>query len=180
MKELTQTLKIEEGVTVAIDGSTITARGPAGEVRRTIADPRISVRVDGDVLEVKTEGATKRELCKMRTWRSHILNMMRGARESHTYRLKVCSGHFPMNVSVSEKDFTVKNFLGEKVPRVLRLRQGSAVKVDGGMVTVESTSKELAGQTAADIEQLCKISGRDRRTFQDGIWIIEKDGKPIK
>ena len=54
------------------------------------------------------------------------------------------------------------------------------MKVDGDLVTVQSTSKELAGQTAADIEQLCRVTGRDRRIFQDGIWIIEKDGKPIK
>jgi large subunit ribosomal protein L6 len=180
MKELTQTIEIVEGVKVTAEARRITAKGPAGEVQRTIADPRISVRVEGNNVEVKTAGSTKRELRKIRTWTSHIRNMIRGAAEGHTYKLKVCSGHFPMNVTASDKEFTVKNFLGEKVPRVLKLKHGTSVKVEGDLVTVESTSKELAGQTAADIEQLCRICGRDRRIFQDGLWIIEKDGKPIK
>ena len=180
MKELTQSIEIGEGVTVTIDANRITAKGPAGEVQRTIADPRIAVKVVGNAVEIKALGSSKRELRKLRTWSSHVRNMVRGAAESHSYKLKVCSGHFPMNVAASDKDFTVKNFLGEKVPRVLRLKQGASVKVEGDVVIVESTSKELAGQTAADIEQLCRITGRDRRIFQDGIWIIEKDGKLIK
>jgi large subunit ribosomal protein L6 len=53
------------------------------------------------------------------------------------------------------------------------------VKVEGDIVLVESCDKELAGQTAADIEQLTRISNRDKRIFQDGIWLTERFGKHI-
>lgn len=85
-----------------------------------------------------------------------------------------------MNVSVSNDQFTVKNFLGEKTPRILKLKKDVKVKVEGDQVIVESVDKELAGQTAADIEILCKITNRDPRIFQDGIWVISKAGKFVK
>ncbi len=84
-----------------------------------------------------------------------------------------------MNVSVNGNNFVVNNFLGEKTPRELVLREGADVKIEGDIVTVESVDKELAAQTAADIEMLTKIKGRDLRIYQDGIYITNKDGKEI-
>jgi len=84
-----------------------------------------------------------------------------------------------MNCTVTGGQFVIKNFLGEKVPRIVKLRSGVTVKIDGDKVFIESPDKELAGQTAADIEQATRITGRDLRIFQDGIYIIEKAGKPI-
>ncbi|HLC99276.1 MAG TPA: 50S ribosomal protein L6, partial [Candidatus Nanoarchaeia archaeon] len=84
-----------------------------------------------------------------------------------------------MNVSVSGNEFNVANFLGEKTPRKLKIKDGVKVKVEGEFVVVEGIRKEDAGQVAANIEILTKVKGRDRRIFQDGIYIIEKDGKQM-
>jgi len=54
---------------------------------------------------------------------------------------------------------------------------GAEVKIEEQIIIVESPDLELAGQTAASIEKLCKITNRDRRIFQDGIYIYEKPGK---
>lgn len=177
---ITEKLAVPEAVTVNIQGSTIKVKGKQGEVQRKIDDPLVTVRLEGNTLHIAAEGDSKREQRKVGTWRAHIANMIKGAQSGHEYKLKICSGHFPMNVSATEKEFVVKNFLGEKVPRKLWLKQGAKVKIDGELVLVESVDKEIAGQVAADIELLCKITGRDSRIFQDGIWIVEKDGKPIK
>ena len=48
------------------------------------------------------------------------------------------------------------------------------------IIEVEGTDKELTSQQAASIEQLTRRPGYDKRVFQDGIYIIEKDGKRIK
>jgi large subunit ribosomal protein L6 len=111
------------------------------------------------------------------TFTSHIKNMIKGVTELYVYKLKVCSGHFPITVQATKDDFIVKNFLGETIPRKMKLVKGVSVKVEGEIVTVESTDKEIAGRTASDIEQLVRITNRDRRIFQDGIWMTEKAGK---
>jgi large subunit ribosomal protein L6 len=85
-----------------------------------------------------------------------------------------------MNVAVSGDKLSVKNFLGEKIPRVAKILPGVTVKVEGDIIDIESTDKEAAGQTAANFEQLTRITNRDLRIFQDGIYITVKDGKEIK
>ena len=83
------------------------------------------------------------------------------------------------HVSFAGDVFTIKNFIGEKVTRTLNLKKGADVKIQGNEVIVESSDKEIASQTAADIEQLTRRTGYDRRIFQDGIYIFIKDGKEI-
>ena len=111
------------------------------------------------------------------TFKSHIDNLMTGAAEGHVYQLKIASSHFPMTATINNQEFTVQNFLGGKVPRVIKVKEGVDVKIEGDIITIESTDKEAAGQTAGDIEQMCRITNKDRRIFQDGIYIIKKSKK---
>ena len=105
--------------------------------------------------------------------------MVNGVTKGHVYRMKICSGHFPMNVSIAGGEFVIKNFLGEKVPRKLKLKEGVNVKVEGQEVVIDGSALEQVSQTAASIEQLTRIRNRDLRVFQDGIYITHKDGLPV-
>ncbi len=127
-----------------------------------------------------SKNATKKQKTMMGTFRAHVRNMISGVLKLHYYKLKICSGHFPMNVAVKGNEFIVKNFLGEKVPRIIKIPESVSVKVDGDIVLIESPSKELAGQCATLIEQMTRITNRDRRIFMDGIWMIDQDGNEIK
>ena len=84
-----------------------------------------------------------------------------------------------MNVSVSNNNMTIKNFLGEKYPRTLLIKEGVQVKVEGDKIFVESVNKELAGTVASEIEKLTRRPNFDTRIFQDGIFIVEKPGRKI-
>ena len=79
-----------------------------------------------------------------------------------------------VEIDNATKQFVVKNFLGERIPRKAKILPGVDVKVQGDFITVQSISKDAAGQTAANIETMMKVRGKDRRIFQDGIYIIEK------
>jgi len=173
-------IEIPEGVSVELKDGTLAIKGEKGEVTREFIDPIIKLSKEDSKIVISAPVATKREKKKANTFAAHIRNMIRGTTDGHKYVLKICSGHFPMNVSVSGNEFIVKNLLGEKYPRKLKIRENVKVSVQGSEVIVESVYKEAAGQTAADIERLTRRPGYDKRIFQDGIYIINKDGKEIK
>ncbi len=176
---LTETVEIPEGVQVDLNGTTLKVKGVKGEVVRKFIVHNLQLVKEGNDIIISAKKATRREKMLVGTMKAHIKNMFVGAVEGHKYKLKICSGHFPMNVSLSGKVFSVKNFLGEKVPRTLNIKDGADVTVDGEIITVESVDIEIAGLVAAGIEQLTRITNRDIRIFQDGIYIIEKPKKSM-
>jgi large subunit ribosomal protein L6 len=175
-KDIIEEIEIPAGREVKVDGRMVIAKGKKGEVKRLLFNPKVKIEVKEGNVVVSAKKPTKREKKIVCSFVSHIKNMIRGVEEGHVYKLKICSGHFPMTASSSASEFVVKNFLGEKIPRVLKLKPGVSVKVSGVDVIVEGADLELTSQTAASIEQLMRISNRDRRIFQDGIYLTEKDG----
>ncbi|MFC1690959.1 50S ribosomal protein L6 [Nanoarchaeota archaeon] len=175
-----QSILLTEGVKAEITNGLIKITGEKGNLERDFTIPNIKVtQEENNVVVTSSTNATQREKKMIGTIKSHIQNMISGVSEGHVYKLKICSGHFPMNVSVSGSKLEIKNFIGEADSRRLDIKQGADVKVEGDIITVESLNKETAGQVAADIERLTKRPGFDTRIFQDGIYIIEKDGKTV-
>lgn len=177
-EDMTERIEIPKGVAVIID-RVVTVRGPKGEIKKRLFHPFISIKQEGNEIVLASKKTSKREKKFVYTFKAHLINMMRGVIEPWLYKMKICAGHFPMNVSVQGNKFVVKNFLGEKTPRVLNIREGVKINVQDKDVTVESVNKELAGNVASGIELLLSIKGRDLRKFQDGIYITSKAGKEI-
>jgi len=71
-------------------------------------------------------------------------------------------------------EVVIENFLGERAQRRTPIRGDTDVQIDGETVTLSGSDKEAVGQTAADIEQLTKVTDKDTRVFQDGVYIVEK------
>ncbi len=171
--------ELPNGVTATLSDGKITLKGPKGETERNMKDPQIKIKQDGNSIVISAAKDTKRQRRVINSLAAHLKNMIIGVQEPYQYRLKICSGHFPMNVSISGDQFIVKNFLGEKSPRTLKLKKGATVKIEGDQILVESPNKELAGQQASDIELLTAKRNRDLRVFQDGIYMIEKAGEKV-
>lgn len=178
--DITQEINIPEGIEISKEAHLIKVKGPMGEVSKKLAGPKIEITADKNSVKIISKKATKREKKLIYTFKAHINNMIKGVTEPFVYKLKICPGHFPMNVSMDKDIFTVKNFFGEKTPRKLKIKPDVKVKIDGKDVYVKGIDKELTAQTAASIEMLTKIKNRDRRIFQDGIYIVSKAGKEIK
>jgi large subunit ribosomal protein L6 len=174
------TIELPAEARASMDDSVLSVKGPKDEVSRKIRQRTLAVQTDGSKITIESKRSTKRDKKIIGSLAAHIKNMARGSMQKHTYILKICSGHFPINVSVASKKLIVKNFLGEKVPRVLDLKNDADVKIEGDLIYVTSQNKETAGQASADIEQLTRRPGYDTRIFQDGIYIINKDGKELK
>ncbi len=179
-QDIKEKIKIPEKTEIQIDKGMIKAKGPEGEVSKKLINPKVKIEIEDKHIIFSAKKGTKREKKIIETFKSHIRNVIQGVSENHTYRLKICSTHFPMTASIKDNEFVLQNFLGEKVPRKLKIKENVDVKIESEEIIVESPDKELAGQTAASIEGLCRISGRDRRVFQDGIYIISKSEKKIE
>ncbi|MDD4878593.1 MAG: 50S ribosomal protein L6 [Candidatus Nanoarchaeia archaeon] len=173
-RRLKKEVTIPEGVSVIADGGFITVKGPKGEIKRKIFDPTVSIAVaDGKVL-LSPKKLTKKQKALINSYLAHIKNMMSGVQNAYQYKMKVCSSHFPMSVSVEGSTVVIKNFFGEKVARKAKIAPGVKVEAKGDIVTVSGVDIEAVGQTCTNIELALRITNRDRRVFQDGVWLFEK------
>ncbi len=177
--DIVDKISIPEGVEVSINTNQITVKGPKGELSRKIFTPGIKIEVKENEAIFSIKKAAKKEKMVLKTTEAHLKNMIKGVNEEYVYELKICSGHFPMNVSLDNGEVIVKNFLGESVPRKKKMQSGAEIIIKGNDITVTSADKEKAGQVAASIESLTRITNKDRRRFQDGIFITSKAGKKI-
>lgn len=178
-KDILVEIDIPEGITVSVESKNYKITGPKGDVVKRFDHPNVGIKVDGSKITLETKMAIKKDKAVIYAYRAHINNAFVGVVEGHLYRMKICSGHFPMNVSYKDNVLTIKNFYGERVPRIVNLDKSVSVKVQGQDIVLEGTDREIVGQTAARIELATRRPKFDRRIFQDGIFITEKSGKKV-
>ncbi len=166
----------EVDVSISEDG-TILVKGPKGELKRTFSYPNVYIYKEDNRIILSSFHPSKREKRMLKTFYSHIKNMIKGVTEGYEYRLKIVYVHFPMKVKVEGDKVIIENFIGEKKPRIAKILEGVKVRIEGDEIIVEGIDKEKVGQTAANIEQATRLREKDRRKFQDGIYIIKKAEK---
>ena len=182
-KEIKKTIKIPEQIEIKIEIPKIIITGPKGAVEKTFKFKDIIIKKENNNIIVLHEKASKKDKKLVNTIAAHILSMIKGVIDGYEYELQVCSTHFPTSVKLDKEKniLIIKNFLGENKDRTVKIRKGVEVKVEGDKIKINSVDKELAGQQAADIETISRIRNKDRRVFQDGVWIIKKEkGKKLK
>ncbi len=183
----TKELEIPEGVKVNYnkESNTFIVEGPKGKLERSFSYDKFNVKVEGNKLIFEYSIKTLSQKKNVHTIISIVKSMIEGVKNGFTYKLKVYSTHFPMQVKFQNNVFSVVNFLGEKKPREIVFdkelleKYKITIKVQGENIVVEGIDKEVTGNVAARIEQITRITDRDRRKFQDGIYIVEKAGKEI-
>jgi large subunit ribosomal protein L6 len=171
---------IPSGVTASVDGNLVKVKGAKGEISRKFVLHDLTIEKRDDKIVVISPTPRKADKAKAGAIHAHINNMVASTTNGVLYKMKIVYSHFPMNVKVQGDKFVIDNFLGEKHPRKARILKNVTVEVKGQDVTLKGIDKDIVSQTAANIEQITKITNRDLRVFQDGIYITEKDGKPIK
>ena len=167
-------IEIPDEVSAEVSNLDLTVEGPNGSVTRTLWYPSVSVSVEDDVVVIESEESDAKTNATVGTFESHVSNMLHGVTEGWTYEMEVYYAHFPMQVNVDGDEIVIENFLGEKSSRRTPIRGDTEVQVDGEVVTLTGPSKEDVGQTAADVEQLTRVTDKDTRVFQDGVYITQK------
>ena len=178
LDHISHSIALPEGASASIAGDVITVSKDGQSLSREFRHHKVEVRaVNGD-LEVFVNLPRRSDKALAGTWAAHLRNMALGVDEGFEYRLKAVFSHFPMSLKVDGKQMIINNLFGEKVPRVAKLPWSPAeVEVELKSktdVVVRGADREKVGQTAANIERACRIKKRDRRVFQDGIYIVSK------
>lgn len=178
-------IELPNDVDASVDHLDLSIEGSTGAVTRRLWYPDVSVAVvdsDGDddaggVVQIESDETDAKTLATVGTFESHIRNMIHGVTEGWEYEMEVLYSHFPMQVSVEGDEVVISNFLGEKSSRRTTIHGNTEVNVSDEEITLSGPDIEAVGQTAADIEQLTRVTDKDPRVFQDGVYITQKPNR---
>jgi len=104
--------------------------------------------------------------------------MFKGVTYGFLYKMRSVYAHFPINLNIIDggKTVEVRNYLGERFIRIVKMRDGVICKQSGQKdeIIVEGNDIELVSNSAALINQCVRAKNKDIRKFLDGIYVSEK------
>lgn len=177
--QIIEKISIPEGVDCKIEDNSLICKSNEVELVKEILIPRTRIELDSNEIKIICDKGNKRNIAHIKTFVAHIKNIFKGLNEKFNYKLEICNVHFPMTVKMEGNELIISNFLGEKHKRKAKILKGVEVEINGNQIVVSGHDVESAGQTAANIEKATRVSKKDRRIFQDGIFMTSKKGREI-
>ena len=173
-------LKVElpKDVQVELSGNTLKLKAGAKELVRQFKGPGLSLeKAEGGVV-VRVDANKKKKRAILQSVASHIENMSEGLMLGYEYKLEIVYSHFPISVKTVPGAVEIVNVGGAKHPvHSPIVGKDTKVEIKGKEIMVKGMDKEAVGQTAANMEKVTRIKGKDTRVFQDGIYIVSKGAK---
>jgi large subunit ribosomal protein L6 len=169
-----QRIEIPSECQVALEDKTITVTGPKGTLVRSFPEPQTTIKIEGNELIASTHVNRKRAKALVGTIIAHTRNMLLGVQLGYEYELKIVYSHFPITVEQQGDTLVIKNFIGERGVRKARIIGDVQIRTTEDEIFISGINIEHVSQSAANIQQACKIRDKDRRVFMDGIYVIRK------
>ena len=169
-----QRIEIPSECQISLEEKTVTVNGPKGSLERSFPEPQTKIMIEGNEVIATTHINRKKSRALVGTVVAHIRNMFVGVQHGYEYEMKIVYSHFPITVEVKDETVIIKNFIGERGVRKARLIGDVQVKTTEDEVFISGIDIEHVSQSAANIQQACKIRDKDRRIFLDGIYVIRK------
>jgi large subunit ribosomal protein L6 len=142
-------ITVPKSVTINIDATTVTIKGPKGELSRSV--PRqITVITDDSTLRVErsSDEPTHRSLHGLT--RSLLANMVTGVTDGFSRRLEVNGVGYRAAVSAGNLVLQV----GYSHPVLVPAPAGISFAVQGNAITVSGADKEMVGEVAAQVRRV--------------------------
>lgn len=178
-RAIARSYTLPEGITAEIKGKQVTLQKGSASCTRVIGVDGILLAKEGAVLTVSYEKGNKKHYKKLCSILAHLKSMAQGLEQKYVYKMEACNVHFPMTLKIEQNTLLINNFLGEKNPRKAVIVPGVEVTIQGQKLTITGIDREAAGTTMSNIERATHIRKRDRRVFQDGIFLTERPGRAI-
>ena len=144
---------VPSGVDVAIDGSTVTVKGPKGQLALDVVEPISVAQGEDGALEVSRPNDERDSRARHGLTRSLIANMVEGVTNGYTKKLEIHGTGYRVMAKGSNLEFA----LGYSHPITVEPPAGITFAVENQTrFSVQGIDKQLVGEVAANIRKLRK------------------------
>lgn len=144
-------IEIPAGVTVSVEDGIVRVAGTKGELTYKLDKNMASEVVENRVI-ISIKKETKKTAGLFGLTRTLVANMIKGVSEGFEKKLEFTGVGY--RASVEGRDLVMH--LGYSHPIRYTPREGIEIKVEKNTITVSGISKQLVGQTAAEVREFRK------------------------
>ena len=146
-----KTINLPEKVTLEVDDSLVTARGPKGELKHKL--PRgLTILKQDNIINLVSAGNNKNKNALWGTTRSIIFNMITGVSQGYEKKLEIEGVGYKAQL---QGDNLILN-VGFSHPVEFKAPAGIDFKVEKNVISVLGIDKTLVGEVAAKIRKIKK------------------------
>ncbi len=170
-------ITVPAGVEVIIDGTTVTAKGPKGELTRTLSS-LLTIKQEENIVTVERPDDTREAKSQHGLARTLIANMIEGVEKGYSKKLQMVGVGYRAALKGSDLEMQ----LGYSHPVLVECPEGITFEVPTQTeVVVSGCSKEQVGQVAANIRAWRKPEPYKGKGIRyEGEVIRRKLGKAAK
>jgi large subunit ribosomal protein L6 len=142
-----QPIPVPAGVDVKIDGSTVTVKGPKGELVSTLS-PEMDIALDGDTVVVTRPSDSRQHRALHGLTRTLVANMVIGVSEGYAKTLEIVGVGYRAAMKGSDLEMQ----LGFSHPVIITPPTGITFEVPAPTtVVVSGIDKQQVGQVASEV-----------------------------
>jgi large subunit ribosomal protein L6 len=167
-------VSLPQGVTATVNGQTVTAKGPKGELHFVVND-EVLVKMEDGQIAVEPRDQTKTARSKWGMSRTQIVNILTGVKDGFEKKLEINGVGY--RAALQGKNLQLA--LGFSHDVVYETPQGITIAVPKPTeITVSGIDKQAVGQTAAEIREYRSPDPyKGKGVKYAGERIVRKEGK---
>jgi large subunit ribosomal protein L6 len=167
-------VSLPQGVTATVDGQTVTAKGPKGELKFVVND-EVLVKMEGSEIAVQPRDHSKTARSKWGMSRTQIVNILQGVKDGFEKKLEITGVGY--RAAMQGKNLQLA--LGFSHDVVYETPQDITITVPKPTeITVTGIDKQKVGQVAAEIREYRSPEPyKGKGVRYAGEKIVRKEGK---
>ncbi|WP_077210488.1 50S ribosomal protein L6 [Bacillus dakarensis] len=170
-------IEIPTGVTITMNGNTVTVKGPKGELTRTF-NPDMEIKVEDNVMNVTRPSDSKEHRTVHGTTRALLANMVEGVSKGFEKNLELIG----VGYRAAKQGKKLVLNVGYSHPVEIEPEEGVEVEVASNTkVSVKGIDKERVGALAANIRDVRPPEPYKGKGIRyEGEYVRRKEGKTGK
>jgi large subunit ribosomal protein L6 len=167
-------VSLPQGVTATVDGQTVTAKGPKGELKFVVND-EVLVKMEGSEIAVQPRDQSKTARSKWGMSRTQIVNILQGVKDGFEKKLEITGVGY--RAALQGKNLQLA--LGYSHDVVYAIPEGIAITVPKPTeIIIAGNDSQRVGQVAAEIRSYRPPEPyKGKGVRYAGEKIVRKEGK---